>query len=195
MAAAALIAATVIAAQQRRISVLTEERDKHQANAQTLLADVEHWQTKDSLNAAKVGVLNLKIGEYEKFRAEDAALIESLKMKGRDIAGVTSTSTSTRTEVKTVIRDSVVYLKEDTVRTVLRCIDFADAWTDIHGCAAADTFSGMIISRDSLLIVESVKYKRFLWWKTKKVKDRDFRIVSRNPRTRIEGFEVITIER
>ena len=58
-------------------------------------------------------------------------------------------------------------------------------------------FSGKIITRDSLLITESVQYKRFLnfLWKTKRIKKREFDIVSKNPYTKITGFEVITIEK
>ena len=63
--------------QQKRINNLTVERDKYRSNTETLLQDVRTYQTKDSLNAAKVGNLELKLSEYKKYRADDAALITS----------------------------------------------------------------------------------------------------------------------
>lgn len=67
--------------QQKRINNLTVERDKYRSNTETLLQDVRTYQTKDSLNAAKVGNLELKLSEYKKYRADDAALIKSLQTK------------------------------------------------------------------------------------------------------------------
>lgn len=73
--------------QQKRINNLTVERDKYRSNTETLLQDVRTYQTKDSLNAAKVGNLELKLSEYKKYRADDAALIKSLQTKNRVAKG------------------------------------------------------------------------------------------------------------
>lgn len=183
--------------QQKRINNLTVERDKYRSNTETLLQDVRTYQTKDSLNAAKVGNLELKLSEYKKYRADDAALIKSLQTKNRDLERVTTTQMETINELRATVRDSVVYLPGDTVTTVLRCIEYSDKWVDFDGCIINNTFSGKIITRDSLLITETVQYKRWLGflWKTKRIKNREFDIVSKNPHTKITGFEVITIEK
>lgn len=183
--------------QQSRIKRLTAERDKYRNNTETLLQDVRTYQTKDSLNAAKVGNLMLKASEYEKFRADDLALIKTLQTKNRDLERVTTTQMETINELRANVRDSIVYLPGDTVTTVLHCIEYSDKWVDFDGCIINNTFSGKIITRDSLLITESVQYKRWLGflWKTKRIKNREFDIVSKNPHTKITGFEVITIEK
>lgn len=183
--------------QQSRIKRLTAERDKYRSNAETLLQDVRTYQTKDSLNAAKVGNLELKLSEYKKYRADDAALIKSLQTKSRDLQRVTTAQMETINELRANVRDSIVYLPGDTVTTVLRCIEYSDKWVDLDGCIINNTFSGKIITRDSLLITESVQYKRWLGflWKTKRIKNREFDIVSKNPNSKITGFEVITIEK
>lgn len=183
--------------QQKRINNLTVERDKYRSNTETLLQDVRTYQTKDSLNAAKVGNLELKLSEYKKYRADDAALIKSLQTKNRDLERVTTTQLETINELRGTVRDSIVYLPGDTVTTVLRCIEYSDKWVDFDGCIINNTFSGKIITRDSLLITETVQYKRWLGflWKTKRIKNREFDIVSKNPHTKITGFEVITIEK
>lgn len=199
IAAIALAVAAVVTiwVQRSRINTLTGERDKYRTNTETLLQEVSRYQTKDSLNAAKVGVLELKLSEFEKYRASDAELIKTLQTKNRDLERVTTTQMETINELRATVRDSVVYLPGDTVTTVLRCIEYSDKWVDFDGCIKNNTFSGKIIIRDSLLITETVQYKRWLGflWKTKRIKNREFDIVSKNPHTKITGFEVITIEK
>lgn len=199
IAAIALAVAAVVTiwVQRSRINQLTGERDKYRTNTETLLQDVSRYQTKDSLNAAKVGVLELKLSEFERYRASDAELIKTLQTKNRDLERVTTTQMETINELRATVRDSIVYLPGDTVTTVLRCIEYSDKWVDFDGCIKNNTFSGKIITRDSLLITETVQYKRWLGflWKTKRIKNREFDIVSKNPHTKITGFEVITIEK
>lgn len=200
IAAIALAVAAVVTiwVQRSRINTLTGERDKYRTNTETLLQEVSRYQTKDSLNAAKVGVLELKLSEFEKYRASDAELIKTLQTKNRDLERVTTTQMETINELRATVRDSVVYLPGDTVTTVLRCVDIVEPYFELHGCATPDgQFTGTYINRDSLLIVETVQYKRFLnfLWKTKKIKNREIDVVSKNPATKILGVEFVTIEK
>lgn len=184
--------------QHVKIMRLTEERDKYRSNTEILLQDVKTYQTKDSLNAIKVGNLELSLAEYKKYRADDLALIKTLQAKNRDLERVTTTQMETINELRATVRDSVVYLPGDTVTTVLRCVDIVEPWFELHGCATPDgQFTGTHINRDSLLIVETVQYKRWLGflWKTKKIKNREIDVVSKNPATRILGVEFVTIEK
>ena len=200
IAAIALAVAAVVTiwVQRSRINQLTGERDKYRTNTETLLQDVSRYQTKDSFNAAKVGVLELKLSEFEKYRASDAELIKTLQTKNRDLERVTTTQMETINELRATVRDSVVYLPGDTVTTVLRCVDIVEPYFELHGCATPDgQFTGAHINRDSLLIVETVQYKRWLGflWKTKKIKNRQIDVVSKNPATKILGVEFVTIEK
>lgn len=199
-AAIAMVVAAVatIWVQRTKIEKLTDERNRYRGNTETLLQDVETYKTKDSLNAAKVGVLELKLSEFEKYRASDAELIKTLQTKNRDLERVTTTQMETINELRATVRDSVVYLPGDTVTTVLRCVDIVEPWFELHGCATPDgQFTGAHINRDSLLIVETVQYKRWLGflWKTKKIKNRQIDVVSKNPATKILGVEFVTIEK
>lgn len=198
-AAIAMVVAAVatIWVQRTKIEKLTDERNRYRGNTETLLQDVETYKTKDSLNAAKVGVLELKLSEFERYRASDAELIKTLQTKNRELERVTTTQMETINELRATVRDSVVYLLGDTVTTVLRCIEYSDKWVDFDGCIKNNTFSGKIITRDSLLITETVQYKRFLGflWKTKKIKNREIDVISRNPHTKIMGVEYIEIEK
>lgn len=191
-------AVATIWVQRTKIEKLTDERNRYRGNTETLLQDVETYKTKDSLNAAKVGVLELKLSEFEKYRASDAELIKTLQTKNRDLERVTTTQMETINELRATVRDSVVYLPGDTVTTVLRCVDIVEPYFELHGCATPDgQFTGTHINRDSLLIVETVQYKRWLGflWKTKKIKNREIDVISRNPHTKIMGVEYIEIEK
>ena len=191
-------AVATIWVQRTKIEKLTDERNRYRGNTETLLQDVETYKTKDSLNAAKVGVLELKLSEFEKYRASDAELIKTLQTKNRELERVTTTQMETINELRATVRDSVVYLPGDTVTTVLRCVDIVEPYFELHGCATPDgQFTGMHINRDSLLIVETVQYKRWLGflWKTKKIKNREIDVISRNPHTKIMGVEYIEIEK
>ena len=196
--ALAVSAVVTIWVQRSRINALAGERDKYRTNTETLLQEVSRYQTKDSLNAAKAGVLELKLSEFEKYRAGDAELIKTLQTKNRELERVTTTQMETINELRATVRDSVVYLPGDTVTTVLRCVDIVEPYFELHGCATPDgQFTGTHINRDSLLIVETVQYKRWLGflWKTKKIKNRQIDVVSKNPATKISGVEFVTIEK
>lgn len=197
-AAIILAVAAAFWVQHVKIKRLTEEQDRYRSNTEILLQDVKTYQTKDSLNAIKVGYLELSLAEYKKYRADDLALIKTLQAKNRDLERVTTTQMETINELRATVRDSVVYLPGDTVTTVLRCVDIVEPWFELHGCATPDgQFTGAHINRDSLLIVETVQYKRWLsfLWKTKKIKNRQIDVVSKNPATKILGVEFVTIEK
>ena len=197
-AAIAMAVAAAFWVQHVKIKRLTEERDRYRSNTEILLQDVKTYQTKDSLNAIKVGNLELSLAEYKKYRADDLALIKTLRAKNRDLERVTTTQMETINELRATVRDSVVYLPGDTVTTVLRCVDIVEPYFELHGCATPDgQFTGTHINRDSLLIVETVQYKRWLGflWKTKKIKNRQIDVVSKNPATKILGVEFVTIEK
>lgn len=196
--ALAVAAIATIWVQRSRINQLTGERDKYRTNTETLLQDVSRYKTKDSLNAAKVGVLELKLSEFEKYRASDAELIKTLQTKNRELERVTTTQMETINELRATVRDSIVYLPGDTTTIVLKCVDISDPWFSLKGCTTPDgEFTGTFVNRDSILVAETVQYKRFLGflWKTKKIKNREIDVISRNPHTKIMGVEYIEIEK
>lgn len=200
IAAIALAVAAVVTiwVQRSRINQLTGERDKYRTNTETLLQDVSRYQTKDSLNAAKVGVLELKLSEFERYRASDAELIKTLQTKNRELEAVTTAQMETISQLRGTVRDSIVYLPGDTTTTVLKCVDISDPWFSLKGCTTPDgEFTGTFVNRDSILVAATVQYKRFLGflWKTKKIKNREIDVISRNPHTKIMGVEYIEIEK
>ena len=183
--------------QHTKIKDLMRDRDKYRSNTEVLLGDIERYRTENDLKAASVGTLRLKISEFERLRSEDADLIKSLQVKNRSLQAVTSAQMETINELRGNVRDSVIYLKGDTVKEILHCVDITDKWYEFHGCLDdSGNFSGKHINREDIAIAATVKYKRFLGflWKTRKVKDRKIDAVSRNPATSITNIEYIEIE-
>lgn len=194
LAAVAIVAALAVIWADRKIERLTAERDRYAGNTAALLSDVERYRVRDSLNAARVQSLELTVKEYERFRAEDAALIKQLKQRNRDLAAVNKTQSQTIIDLRAVPRDTVVLVR-DSIITPAVAVHCGDAWYNFDGLLTKDEFTGKMEHRDSLLLVESVRYKRFLWWKTKRIKDRQLDCVSKSPHNSIIGLEYVVIEK
>lgn len=197
----AVLAVVVIAAAisvvwaDRTINRLTAERDKYRNNTETLLGDVEKYRVADSLSAARVQSLELTVSEFERFRADDARLIRELKAKNRDLAAVNKTQSQTIIDLRATPKDTTII--RDTIPIPAVAVHCGDAWFDFDGILTADEFTGTLANRDSLVVAESVQYKRFLGflWKTNKVKNRRVDVVSKNPHTTIMGVEHVVIEK
>lgn len=180
--------------QHNRITHFKEEKVKYEHNVNVLMSDIETYQTRDSLNVARIESLELSVGELERFRKEDLRIIENLKMKNRDLSALTKSYLATITHLKDhTPRDTLII--RDSVEIPAKTINICTEWVDLKGIYTDSVFEGTITSRDSLLIVESVQFKKFLWWKTKKIKNRYFDVTSMNPHTKITGFEVISVEK
>lgn len=195
LAAVVIAAAIAVIWVDKKIDRLTAQRDKYRNNTETLLADVETYRVRDSLNAARVQSLELTVKEFDRFRAADAALIKQLKARNRDLAAVNKTQSQTIIELQAAPRDT--FIVRDSIPIPAVAVHCGDAWFDFDGLLTATEFTGTLANRDSLLIAESVQYKRFLGflWKTHKVKNRRVDVVSKNPHTSILGVEHIVIEK
>ena len=193
----AIFAALLVFAgfQQNAIENLKQERNRYERNTQSLLLDIEQYKTRDSLNAAKVGALELTIQEYERFRAADAKLIKTLQTKNRDLTAITAAQSQTIMELSAVPRDTVII--RDSVAIPAVAVHTGDEWYDFDGILTEQEFTGTLVNRDSLLVAETVQYKRFLGflWKTKRIKNKQIDVVSKNPHTTIMGIEYIEIEK
>lgn len=181
-----------IVIQDKKIENLTQERDKYKQNTEILLGESKTYKVRDSLNAIKVESLELTMKEYEKYRAEDVGLIKDLKKRNEDLKSVNKTQQETIIRLSAVPKDTIVLI--DSILIKAKKVHCGDYWYDFDGILTESDFKGTLINRDSLLIAETIRYKRFLWFKTKKIKSREINAVSLNPHTEIMGLEHIIIE-
>lgn len=173
---------------------LTKERDRYKQNTEVLSTAVEHYKTSDSLNAARVRSLELSLDEFERYRAQDAQVIKSLRQRNRDLQSVNDMQMQTIIEMQGAPRDTIII--RDSVPVKAKAVECGDPWYDFQGLLTDTDFSGRLETRDSLIISESVEHKRFLGilWKTRKVKNRQIDAVNRNPHSKIADIVFVVIE-
>lgn len=166
---------------------------------QTTMAESQAYKVSDSLNAAKVSELQFTLKEYKKYRAQDLQLIEQLKVKKSNLQKVIDSQMETINSLSAKLNDSIRIDTATNIVDTLKCFDYKSKWTDVSGCIDLkhDSINLQIKNRESLKIVETVVYKRFLGflWKTNKVKDRQVDVVSKNPNTTITNLDYVSIKR
>lgn len=179
---------------------LRQDRDAYRNNTTVLLGEVERYETKSGQQAVRIGELQLRIGELEKYRADDAALIRDMRIKKRELEQLTKIQQQTIYQLQGHARDTV-YIQttpDGPVEVGAKCATFNDEWLDFS-CTIYedDSYKADIQSRDRITYVERVKYARFLGflWRTKRIKSRDQSIINHNPHAKIINAEFITLRK
>ena len=167
------------------------------ANEATLLSNAEAYRVNDSLSATRISQLQLSLSQFEKYRAEDQALIKALRVDNKGLQDVIISATETNRRLQLKLKDS---LRVDTVTQyidTLKCFSFKDSWTALSGCFHKDTTTFSIQNIDSLISVTNVERKRFLFFKLPVkwfgYRSKQATILCKNPYTTISHIEYITI--
>lgn len=167
------------------------------ANETTLLSNAEVYRVNDSLSAARISQLQLSLSQFEKYRAEDQALIKSLRVDNKGLQDIITSTSETNRKLQLKLKDS---LRVDTITQyidTLKCFSFKDSWTALAGCFHKDTTTFSIQNIDSLISVTNVERKRFLFFKLPVkwfgYRSKQATIISKNPYTTISHIEYITI--
>lgn len=149
---------------------------------------------KDSLNALSIQKLNLDVKRYLDYRQKDVRLISDLGLKLKRAKSVVTSQAKTIYDLKSNVRDSIVY--RDSIRVdTLRCIEQITPWYSFSGCIyPGDVFEGSMTSIDSLVYIEHIIPKRFLFIRWG-VKERRQEIISKNPDTKILSAEFISLKK
>ena len=180
-------------------SRLKSNQDILLSEKESIMAESQKYKVADSLNAIKVSELQLTLKEYKKYRAQDLQLIEQLNIKKSNLQKVIDSQTETINSLSAKLNDSIRIDTVTNIADTLKCFDYKSKWTDVSGCIdlKRDSINLQIKNRESLKIVETVVYKRFLGflWKTKRIKSRHVDIVSENPNTKITNCEYISVKR
>lgn len=187
----ALLALFTISYLMNSLDKLKEENERLTSNTELLLADIETYKINDSISVATTDRLYLTIEQLEQSLQSDKRIIEQLTKKNYDLENMVASQSKTIYELYAIPKDTAIVI--DTTIISAQNIVIHDKWFDFEGLLYEDSFVGSFESRDSLLLLETVKYKRFLFIKTKKIKDRNYSIVSKNPHSTILGFDVISI--
>lgn len=169
-----------------RCQQLKADNERLYGNQSALMADVELYKTEAGENAAKVQRLQLTASEFETQCADLKAEVERLGIKTKQLQQVIASSSQTKVEVRTEVKDSIVYVPMLARLDTLKCFEFNDGWVRASGCIdTSGHFEGEFESNDSLLIVAHRVPKRFLFfrWGCKRV---ELDIVNSNPHASIK---------
>lgn len=176
----------------KRIDTLRDDSQRLERSLSVALGDCRTWRDKDSLSRARVEALELSVREYKRLSELDKAEIDRLKGKNRDLSRITQTQSQTIIALRSQAKDTVII--RDSVPIQAKHVSCGDEWYTFEGLLSGDDFSGSLQNKDSLLLVESIKHGRFLWWKTKKIKSIRVDVESKNPYTEILDLSHIVIE-
>lgn len=177
-----------ISAHKKNLGRIKENMEVLLESNNDLILKVRHYQIQDSLNVAQIRSLELTAKEFKTYREEDMKLIESLKIRNKDLEALVSTKLETR--------DTILVAVHDTIPGVAT-FSYTSTWTDLSGTIdmIKDTMQINIANREDLEIIESVTRKRFLGflWYCKKLESRKVDVVSHNPNTTIKNVSYTKI--
>lgn len=172
---------------------LREENGILNRNVSVLTTQNVAYRTESGKSAMKAEELNLTLRQYRNTLQGKDSTIKDLKQSIKDLKSNTSIQTSTESEFSGSLRDSII-IRDSLVIDTMKCVNMRSKWLDLSGCIDSNgTFAGITVTRDSLEILNIEHRKRFLWFRLKKVKYREFIVTSKNPHTEITGFNVTTI--
>jgi len=183
---------------------LSKKATQNANNVSVLLSKSKQYKTKDSLSAATVYELTLKLKDFDRLKSDDAEKIKSLDIKNRKLESLISINTQTNLSITAKLKDSISVYKDSLkngkvtiIRDTLKCFSVDSTFYSISGCFSHDKFSGHIFIPDWLQVVISLKYKRFLGflWYTNKIKNKKCDVVSKNPYIGIKSIEFTTISK
>lgn len=168
------------------------ESARYKADRETLLVGIEYYKTESGKSAATVQKLTLTNSELRKKYDEIAAVADELNIKLKRIQSASTTSTNTKVEIRTVVRDSIVYVHGEPLRSV--AFGWRDPWTDIRGTIYNDSVDVNIEVNDTLVqIVHRVPHKfLFIKWGCKAIRQD---IVAKNPHTKITYAKYIELKK
>ncbi|MCQ2232129.1 MAG: hypothetical protein MJZ30_09820 [Paludibacteraceae bacterium] len=131
------------------------ECDRLQSNIEALRGDIERGFSKDNHATATIKQQTLTKSELKEIIHDE---LKSLDIKERDVKQVIITGEETKADVAI---DTIV--ENDSCPTLPE-YRYADKWVDLR----VDGDSAHIKVRDSLLIANHAKTRRFLWWTWKR---------------------------
>lgn len=194
---AAVLSIIIVNAQIKRLKAENNRLKNNQevllSEKASVMASSQLYRVHDSLNAAKVTELQFSLSEYKKYRKQDLELIKYLKKS--NLNKIISPRIETTSSLAVALNDSAINAVPGAVVDTLKCFEYKSKWVDVAGCIKDDTAELRIINRESLKVIETIEYKRFLGflWRTSKIKSRQVDVISENPATTITNVDYVSI--
>lgn len=159
-------------------------------NNEALATETLRYQTRLEESAASVVALQLELDEFRRQHTRDTKRIRELGIRLRRVESVATTTTKTKIELSTPLRDTIFLdrLLPDT-SSIFR---WSDNWVRIEGYISSGIAECRIESIDTLRQVIHRVPRRFLFFRygTKAIRQE---ITSSNPHTRIIYTEYLEL--
>ena len=171
------------------------EKDRLRNNQDALMSEVKLYETKAGESAASVLRLQLTKDELEKNYQKVCQEAKDLGIKVKRLQSVSQTSTQGKIQVKTEIRDSIVYRPEIHLVDTLKAFSWRDPpWADVSGVIDSGKISLQLYTTDTIIQIVHRVPKRFLFFRfgTKAIRQE---IISKNPYNRIRYSEYIELKK
>ena len=163
------------------------EAERLDNNQTALTEQIARYRTSLDESAASVRVLQLRCGEYERIRAEDAARIRDLGIKIKRLESAAKSAVRTEVEIVAPLRDTII------LRDTLRLFRWQDPWVEVEGLIGLDSVECRVASIDTLRQVVHRVPRRFLFIKYG-IKAIRQEVISSNPHSQIVYSEYIELK-
>ena len=153
----------------------------------TNATEVKLWKNQEGLSRARAGVAEADRDILEQAYGEQfRAMRKELDIKSKQLQSATFIKTQTSGSIKTITRDSLIYL--DTTQVKAKVFQFRDRWATINGIFSRDSLSLNYSFVDSLTIATSWRRKHLF-------ANRELQIdaLSSNPYSSITGLSSLTV--
>lgn len=214
-----LLLVAALAVQTGRLRRSKAEVQRLDSNQTALMSDVAHYRTRTGQEVAAKEVLTLRVAEFERLRAADAAAIRDLGIKLRRVEATARTATATVVELRAALRDTIVVRPTKSADFVdynpifgnnsaemltkstafgnfdtMRVFRWRDPWVEVEGLVGRDSVECRIESTDTLRQIIHRVPKRFWFirWGTKAIRQE---IISSNPHTRVVYAEYVKFDK
>lgn len=187
-----LLLAAALGLALRNNARLRADRSRLEDNQRALIDAAAYYETQAGTSAASVERLTLTVAEVKAQRDDLAKTCRELRVKVRRLEAASTTATQTEIEAHAPLRDTIVIVKNEPIRT--QTFRWADSWITVDGLLRRDSVVCRIRSIDTLRqIVHRVPRKfLFIRWGTKAIRQE---IASSNPHTKIVYSEYIEMKR
>lgn len=172
-----------------------EDRKRLHNNQEALMSEVKLYETKAGESAASVLRIQLTKDELESKYQKVCQEAKDLGIKVKRLQSVSQTSTHGNIQIKTEIRDSIVYKPEIHLVDTLKAFRWKDPpWAFVEGVIDSGKVDLSISTNDTIIQIVHRVPKKFLFFRfgTKAIRQE---IISKNPHNRIRYSEYIELKK
>lgn len=159
------------------------------ANQETLLGQVEYYESENGELVASVQALTMQRDEFSELLTDEKRKVESLRVRIKDLESFGEVDTKTDVTIEApILPPDTIYINEPIVGT----FEWSDPWVRVVGELHPDSIKAQINITDTITIIAHRKPKG--WWIFKcKGKITRYDAMSANPHTKINAIKYVEV--